>query len=385
MKSPTEIAEKLAKDWQVSRRRIERLLSATVWPLRFNIGKPSAEVFLNQPTKVTAHRQRWKMVTVGDVIWQEIRYRAGELSVSLPVVWQINKPSEWVEAADNPDVSDEYRSLAYLLEKLPTLYCSLLIQDRSLWRNKDLDEVLAGVYLAESLSPGCAHGRPLRLLAGNSVDTKFFERNRTLITRLLDQRYANAASEQGLETFLDAHNEKDHWLLIISLDPTLMLFRRIRLTTTELAEVVLPGTHLLLVENEQCAHLLPPLPNVLAVLGAGLDLQWLQAKSLDAKNLAYWGDIDTWGLLMLSRAKSYRPTLEPLLMDGSIFNRYKQNNAVVEPVPAGANVPPNLSEAESALYQYLLKQENGRLEQEFLPEMEVCTALSAWLDRTSSD
>ncbi|MFO6218086.1 DUF3322 domain-containing protein, partial [Pseudomonas aeruginosa] len=63
---------------------------------------------------------------------------------------------------------------------------------------------MATAQLATQLSPGCAQGRPLRLLAEHGVDTKFFERNAILLTKLLDERFEGAASEQGLTTFLDA-------------------------------------------------------------------------------------------------------------------------------------------------------------------------------------
>lgn len=381
MKSPSDIAAKLARDWHKSALRIERLLSAEPWPLKIPIGKPSAEVFSNQPAQLRQHLECWKAVAVGQVEWQTVSYRAGDHPVSMPLYWLINKPSEWVAAAADSQVSDEFQSLAYLLDKLSPCYQDLLIKERSLWRNKVLDEVLAAAQLADSLSPGCAAGRPLRLLAGWGVDTKFFERNRTLLTKLLDQRFSGAASEQGLETFLDALDEKDHWLLVIPLDPALLPFKRLRLTTNELAETTLPGSRLLVIENERCEHLLPAIPDTLAILGAGLDLQWLQSPNFDTRQVAYWGDIDTWGLLMLSRARQYRPALTPLLMDEAVFQRNQQTSAVVEPVTADTHTPTGLSESEERLYQRLLSQPKGRLEQEYLPEEEVHQALCAWMNK----
>lgn len=384
MKSPTEIASKLARDWQRAVLRVERLLSADAWPLKLAIGKPTAEAFSNQPAKVRQHLESWRAVKAGQVEWQAVRYRAGEQAVSIPLYWQINKPSDWIEAAEDFQVTKEFQSLSYLLEHIPSYYHALFIRERSLWRIKDVDEVIAAAQLADSLSPGCAQGKPLRLLAGKGVDTKFFERNRILLTKLLDQRFPNVPSEQGLEIFLDALNEKDHWLLVIALDPRLLPFERIRLTTSELAETSLPGSRLLLIENEHCAHQLPSLPDTLAILGAGLDLQWLQSPCFDGKQVGYWGDIDTWGMLMLSRAKLYRPDLEPILMSEAVFHKHQRGNAVVEAVPASTNTPAGLSETEGMLYQWLLTQQKGRLEQEYLPETEVHNALRAWLDLTTS-
>ncbi|MCM3262446.1 DUF2220 family protein, partial [Paenibacillus lautus] len=154
------------------------------------------------------------------------------------------------------------------------------VAQRSLWSSKPLSEVIATAQLATQLTPGCAKGRPLRLLAEFGVDTKFFERNASLLTKLLDERYEGAVAEQGLTTFLDAFEERGHWVLVVPLGPDLLPFKQIRLTTAELGETDLPGSRLLIVENEQCSHLLPRLPDTLAVLGAGLDLQWLDSPRL---------------------------------------------------------------------------------------------------------
>ncbi len=380
MKSPVEIAARLARQWHQSALRLERLLSADTWPLTFSIGKPTAAEFSTQTAAVHEHVCRWKAVTVGEVGWQSVKYRAGAEAVSMPTYWRIRTPSEWVAAARDTAVFEEYRTLEYLIANVEPSYRELLVRNRSLWCTKDRDEVLETARLASALSPGCAKGRPLRLLAGLGVDTKFFERNGTLLTKLLDERYAGTASEQGLVNFLDAFDENDHWVLVAPLEVGLLPFKRIRLTTSELAATPLPGSRIIVVENERCIHLLPELPDTIVVLGAGLDLQWLQSAHFDKKAVGYWGDLDTWGLLMLSRARQYRSGLKPLLMSAALFDHYAYNNAVVEPVVAQRKAPTGLTESEADLYQYLLEQEKGRLEQEYLPEQEVHEALYAWAD-----
>jgi len=44
MKSPAELALKLARQWQNADLREQRLLKADSWPLRISIGKPSGRV-----------------------------------------------------------------------------------------------------------------------------------------------------------------------------------------------------------------------------------------------------------------------------------------------------------------------------------------------------
>jgi hypothetical protein len=269
--------------------------------------------------------------------------------------------------------------LERLVESVEEIFRPLLVRQRALWIKKDPEEVIATARLASTLSPGCARGRPLRLLAEHGVDTKFFERNSTLLTRLLDERFDGAATEQGLVNFLDALEENNHWVMAVPLEKGLLPFKRLRVTTSELAETELPGSRILVVENEQCIHLLPELLDTVAILGAGMDLQWLKSGQLDAKMIGYWGDMDSWGLLMLSRARQYRPTISPLLMTQVLFDRYSSESAVHEPVVAQPASPEGLTDTEVHFYQYLLNQECGRLEQEYLPKSEVERALSGWI------
>lgn len=379
MKSPADIALKLARQWQTSSIRLERLLNSGSWPRHFAIGKPSARTFTENVQAVQRHVEVWRQVSVGEVEWEDTTYRAGLAPISLPMRWRLHNPSEWVAAANDLDVSREYTKLEKLVEQTDSVFHSLLVAQRSLWLTKSLDEVVATAQLATRLSPGCARGRPLRLLAEHGVDTKFFERNTNLLTKLLDERFEYAVSEQGLTTFLDAFDESSHWVLVIPLDSGMLPFKRLRLTTAELSETTLPGSRLLVVENEQCIHQLPQVPDTIAILGAGLDLNWLASPKLVGKQTAYWGDMDTWGLLMLARARLHQPSIKQLLMDRAVFDSFASVSAVTEPVKAQVTAPDGLDRDEADFYCYLLEQDRGRLEQEYLPREQVEKVLSAWL------
>jgi len=379
MKSPTDIGRNLARQWQRSSVRLERLLNPGSWPQSLNIGKPSARLFTDNIQAVLRHVENWRSVNVGKVDWEPVSYRAGLAPISLPMRWHLRSPSEWIAASDDPRVSQEYAQLEYLVEQVDSAFHTLLVAQRSLWLTRTPEEVVATAQLATQLAPGCAQGRPLRLLAEHGVDTKFFERTATLLTKLLDERFEGAASEQGLTTFLDAFEESSHWVLVVPLQPGLLPFKRLRLTTSELAETPLPGSRLLVVENEQCVHLLPEtLPDTLAVLGAGLDLHWLASAHLAGKQIGYWGDMDTWGLLMLARARLHQPAVEALLMEQELFEQHSQGNTVVEPAKALESAPPGLLADEADFYRYLLVQERGRLEQEYLPKAQVELAIRKW-------
>ncbi len=373
MKTPKQLRQYLIRQWQQAPQREQRLLTGTSWPWQLGIGKPSAQQLSQQFQHVQQHIAAWRQVTVGQVLWQAVNFRAGAQAVELPVHWQINSPSEWASASANQTVQQEFNQLETLVSQTNSAFTRALIRKHYLWCNKPLDEVIKATQLALQLEPGCAQGKPLRLLAGYAVDTKFFGRHATLLCHLLDERFDGEASKQGLTAFLGAENHSEHWLLLAPLCQGLLPFKRLRVTATELQTTPLAVKNILLVENEHALKLLPQRPNTLAILGAGLHLEWLRNSWLCDKHLYYWGDIDTWGLTMLAKARRQAPNLTPILMTQNVYNTHAQY-AVNEACPA-TPIPAELTPPEAALYQCLLRQNKGRLEQEFIPPHTVAKAL----------
>ncbi|VAW50581.1 hypothetical protein MNBD_GAMMA06-1664, partial [hydrothermal vent metagenome] len=204
---------------------------------------------------------------------------------------------------------------------------------------------------------------------------------RTLLIKLLNIRFNNAlkntSKNTSLEAFLGAALDNDHWLLVVPLTKGLLPFQQLRLKASELAKIKLPCAHIVLVENEQCHYQLPELQDTIAILGAGLNLNWLNNPHFKSSHIAYWGDIDSWGLKMLSTARNLQPDLTALLMDSETFEN-NQHLAVVEPQTAGNETPQHLNIAEADLYQKLLQLEKGRLEQEFIDKTMVQDVIKNW-------
>ena len=381
MKAPSELRRKLARQWENADLREGRLMDeAGAWPVVLPIGKPKAEVVRDETGLVREQVRKWNEVSVGEVIWQEVRYRATLEPVRYPAQWVIRDAGEWVKAGGERAMSREYEILLGLREGSDELFHPLLVRRRSLWRGREEDEVAACLRLAAELSPGCAEGLPLRALPVLGNDTKFFERNEALLLALLDVRFEGEASAQGLGPFLGAASERGHWLLIVDLDGALLPFEQIRLRAAELASVGLPGSHLLVVENESCLHQLPRLPGTVAVLGAGFDLSWMAGAWLQEKEVAYWGDLDTWGLELLGRARERRPNLQALLMSEEVFVA-NEDQAVAEPVPVRGPARESLTDEEAGLFETLSGKARGRLEQEFLPQAQVSDILKEWWEK----
>lgn len=379
MKSPAELRVVLKRQWENGTRRESRLLGTDVtWPFVLPIGRPSPRLISADLDTVKRHVAAWRRVKIGEVVWQSVRYRAADAPVEIPTGWKIRKPSEWIDACADASVRREFESLAMLVEQVDPIFHSLLVRRRSLWRGKPLAEVIQASRLAQALEPGAAGGKPLRTISLEGIDTKFFERNARLVTALLDVRFDGEVSLIGLETFLAAFAEGDHWLLVIDLDGSLLPFAAQRVRSSELRDRGLPGKRVLIVENESCQHQLPAVGDTVAVLGAGFDLDWTKAEWLASKQVAYWGDIDTWGLQFLAKARNAIGRLDALMMSPEIYEQYS-DFAVPEPVLAGTELPVGLMQPEQSLYTRLLKATHGRLEQEFLPEAFVHRSIESWV------
>jgi len=349
--------------------------------MQYSIGIPSARDITTKPTAIQEHVALWLRVSVGEVSWRDVNYRASSEPIGMPSHWTMERPSDWVRATANRQVATDFSLLEDLIEHAAPELHSTLIINLKLLQGRSREELLEVLELAVRLQPGEAQGRPLRLLAGHGVDTKFFERNRQLLIRLLDARFLGDVSKHGLHKFLDATPDGDHWLLLVPLQEGLLTFESQQVRSKELA--ILPrdsvkAARILVVENRQCWHLLPQLDDTIAILGSGLDLDWLKADWLDNKYIAYWGDMDTWGLDMLARVRQLRPHVKSLLMDKITFEKYALGNAVIEPVNAGESPPVGLNDDERQFYQWLLSHERGRLEQEYLPVALVHDILGQW-------
>lgn len=391
MKSPQELAARLAQHWNSADWRERQLLgAAAAWPLTLAIGQPDTAVFLNDAAALRCHLQQWRAVEqhgLGSVQWQERRYRGSSDAIAVPTHWQLAKPSQCIAAISHfkvpghAQVKSDYARLSSLIAGVERPgFQRLLVRRLVQWRETPTEAVIAAAHTALQLEPGCAQGKPLRALAVQGNDTKFFERHASLLTALLDERFDGEASRQGLVGFLGALPEDDHWLLIAPLSPDLLPFAQMRVRASELLTTPLPDSRILLVENERCLHQLPqPVAHTIAVLGAGLNLGWLAAPWLQGRRVAYWGDLDTWGLHMLATARHHLPHLQALLMDAATFSAH-QHLAVAEPVHAPDSACGMLAPDEATLCIHLRTQQKGRLEQEFVPTNAVHRAVRAWVD-----
>jgi len=378
MKSPAQLIERWRRQWSVSSTRLERLLHPHAWPIALQIGLPSPREFVEENRAVRQHLSDWRTIDVGKVIWKPVKYREASQSVDMPHTWELRDSAEWAAACRDIGIENEERLLRSLLVETTPLWArDVLVRHITLFAELSREQIRQLFSVAEALHEGSARGKPLRALSICGTDSKFIERHRTLLIHLLDARFDGVVSDVGLEEFLSARRDSEHWLLVASLFNSSLPFPQMRVPASSLQQIPLPCTHVLIVENEQALHLLPSIEGAIAILGAGRNLTWLTNSWLSSRHVAYWGDIDTWGLAMLSDAKSRLNKLTPLLMTREVYE-LARSAAVCEPRTHGESMPPNLNLEEQSLYEFLLGHNLGRLEQEFLPAAVVKEAVLGW-------
>ncbi len=378
MKSHFDLKLVLRRQWENPIHRVRRLLALPdAWPIDLPIGRPSLQLVLKEAVRVKKHIEAWRQVNVGYVVWKPARFPSLPETVSIPHRWMLHGPMEWIDGIDELEVRREFQRMSTIVKEIDPMFHSLLIRRPSLWRSQPIQEVIQAARLAVHLSPQCAKGRPMRTMSFEGSDTKFFERHEQLLTALLDLRFDKEVSRIGFKSFLGAYQEDDHWLLVVDLDGSLLPFKKSRIRSSELLNSPLPGNRLIIIENETSQHQLPQLPGAVAVLGAGFDLSWTSGNWLKSKEVAYWGDIDTWGLRFLAKARMSLPHLKALLMTSEIYDEFSES-AVVEPIIAGPESPCGLIVSEQELYGRLVRELRGRLEQEYLPTELIHETITRW-------
>lgn len=408
MKLPETLQRKLTQDWQKEAHREARLCDGA-FPLRLAIGLPRAQDIGSQA--VRAHLAAWRDIEhqgIGSVLWQHKKYRACDGDIECPTHWLIHTPQDWHDAMDCGKTREELAFFMTLfaqdylqmrMTEAPQLTretLALLLRHKALVLAYPQQTVVQLLILAQMLDEGIARDLPLRALTWQHIirasshklsalekrqmqdvqlDSKFFERHETLLAKLLDLRYGARVAQTGLAAFLGAELPGAWIRLHENQIPRQYLpFPHIRVPAADLrAENIVPN-HILIIENEQCLHLLPPLSDTLIILGAGRNLAWLKDAAWRHKRLYYWGDLDSWGLAILGNAQQYQPHLSALMMDKATFE-YHRRHAVRES-NSYPSCPPALDREQMALFTFL--QGNAlRLEQEFLDQAWVRKCFAA--------
>lgn len=221
----------------------------------------------------------------------------------------------------------------------------------------------------------------LRSLEIKDVDSKFIEKNKKLISILLDEtlpkEHINLSVLRNARHWFEKRYGLKYDLPQIRfriLDEDLRRifynFSDLQVTLDNLEKIEIPCQKIIIAENKVNGLVLPDLPSTIAIFGLGNGVGLLKnIKWLNKKKVAYWGDIDTWGFSILSNLRKHFPHIQSLLMDRETFKRF-EHLAVGEPNKAEISDPTILQDDERSLYKNFLKKsplEKTRLEQEKIP------------------
>ena len=225
-----------------------------------------------------------------------------------------------------------------------------------------------------------AHPRPrvyLRQVDAPSVDSKFIEAHRGVLTELLDLAMPPEAIDTGANGaaqfarrfgFLD----KPVRIRFRLLDPTLPSLPGcqglpdLTLDAANFAMLALPIERVFVTENETNFLAFPEVARSIAIFGAGYGWESLaRASWLHRCRLSYWGDIDTHGFAILDQLRGDFPHAASLLMDHETLLAHRGHWGE-EPEPARHELS-RLTTEEAAVYDDLRferLQPKLRLEQE---------------------
>ncbi|MBK8192975.1 MAG: DUF2399 domain-containing protein [Lewinellaceae bacterium] len=214
---------------------------------------------------------------------------------------------------------------------------------------------------------------PLRLLPIDGIDTKFIEKNNSILCKIIDASIAPEYIETRFKLLAKRYRlpEHDPFLACYFNDPELVQyfhgFTALAFPANQLAQHIIPARIVIIIENRSSIYQLlqMPLPETLIIFGGGFgvsllkDVQWLRQVQLH-----YWGDLDTHGLAILSQVRGYFPNVRPFRMDDRTFQAHQ--HLLVAGKPFNGDAPKYLTGDEITLFQYL-RMHNLRLEQERLP------------------
>lgn len=381
MKHPDAIRDFLIKRYRNQRRNW--LSGQGRWPLVVTLGCPT-EAEAEQSVEATrtwlASWEQWR--GAGELVRRERRWRSMGTQL-LPEQLVLSGPTEVAEWTNETEHWLLARSRYDLLcERWPVLaarlphYFDVLAE----FSDVEVERLQAVLSWLESNPRSDLYPRQLPI-AG--LDSKWLEARKSIVSDLIEgiASAASCNSPADLPADLDTARRDFYTVCglrplpttvrLLVLDPDLRQringFRDIAIPINELARATLPAKRCYIVENVQSALAFDDLPGSIVIMGLGYGVDVLSmVAGFKHCECIYWGDIDTHGFAILSRARTHLPHLRSVMMDEATLLRHRALWSI-ESDQAIADVLPNLTSSEHELFSALKQQRwarNVRLEQE---------------------
>jgi hypothetical protein len=224
-------------------------------------------------------------------------------------------------------------------------------------------------FLQQNPRPGIY----IRQLEIPGVDTKFIERNKALLGKLLDATLLKVSVNDacaGVAGFENRYGflEKPARIRFRILDPSMAIMgiTDLEIPKNDFHNLSVTPSTVFIVENEINGLAFPAFPDAIVVFGLGYSLAALSGiQWMNGADIQYWGDLDTHGFAMLDQLRHYYPQTRSFLMDEQTLMAHKDMWGT-EPTPVTRDLS-LLTETEQNVYESLRQNRyapNLRLEQE---------------------
>lgn len=366
MRTVADFTRYAEKQWV---RRFPRWLSGEDDPLAWPLEIPSEATALDSPDAVAAWASAWRRVE-GDGIaveWVERSWHAmGVQRLPARVRADANatarltgRATAWQRAR---------HAVELLRSRWPEAQWGDAIQ-RSARRLGTLDGDDA-VRLLDVLAWLEAHPDTAlreREFPIEGVDTKWHERHRTLLEALLPAIKGDVRDlSRGVRFLVRLPGEEA---------------AESRLDLAALKDLRVEAQYVLICENKTSVSSLPAFPGTAVVHGMGFaapslaDIPWIREAAV-----YYWGDLDTFGFLILGRLRSALPEVRSIMMDEQTLDAWRPM-AVTEPGPYRGEIGYLTISELRALAR--VRSADLRLEQERIGRDYACAQVSASLGALS--
>jgi len=376
----------IQREWNNLANVRARLLGEKLFPITIPLKAPKGHSAVEDLGHFQLFIKSWQdYAGEGTVHWEDRKYRK-LLSQQVPCSFEIENFNTLVNliGQDATKLSQHWQAMmAPLLEIDSGLYPVLVrhlstLSELDEWKSQALKKV------ALQLKAGLGKDLYLRALPLTGIHSKFIESFTPILTDILDYIHDNAVTDSGgLTAWLECLDTPKGWLHVRPLcdeaKEKMGGFSALQISTPELRRHPLPARNIIIVENIQPGLSLPSLPDTIAVFGGGRNVSWTDAAWLKDKNVAYWGDIDTYGLAILSDVRKNLSDVRALMMDeDTLF--LLGHFSIREPKSVEAT-PSHLTAQEQALFALLKAnpQHVKRLEQEYCANDYILTHLKLWL------
>lgn len=365
---PDSVRRNLAALYR-KRRRLW-LAGTDTWPISINLRPPSEQQARAQLETVTNWINAWReWKGGGEVIWCERHWRVlGTQRLPERVIF--TDPSQ-VTSCIGQETTWRRASARFsrLRERWPVLsdQLSRLTDVLETYDDDDMGRLEALISWVEKNPQSSLYPRQLPI-AG--LDSKWFERHRTVVARLIAPLSGDASAHASIESLCGLLAPPQR-LRMRLLDPTLRAsfagVADITAPIDELASSRLQVAAVFIVENLQTGLSFADLPGSVVLMAKGYGIQavarfpWLMSAAC-----FYWGDIDTHGFAILSGLRAHVPHVHSLLMDETTLHSHA-SLWIQEPKQHSADILPFLTPEEHAVYDGLKQQRWGqdvRFEQE---------------------